>query len=654
LVFPSLSAIKDNFLLFWNTLSYDGICQNNVMTILSTGETIPAPDKLSKKIVNYPGFKNRNPIAAELQILGGLFLEDVGRIPEAEEEFITTTYCDSGALSQYALVSREILNTRYSTFFEKEIKGSVKPARTKKGIEPELKNDLLTAAMSRRPIILVGDVGVGKSMFIKHLLYVDAKEELRDAIVIYIDFGSKPTFSTELDEYVKNEIMNQLYQNYNIDVFERNFVRGVYNLDIERFSKGIYADLKQSQPDKYKDKEIEYIDKLINDQEKHLRSCINHLVNGRKKQIVVFLDNVDQRPYDFQEKAFLISQSLAETWPVVAFIALRPDTFARSKSTGTLAAYQPRVFTIEPPRVDRVVNMRLKYALDQLKKLGIISSTTSSFLVDSGTLEKYIEMLLKAFSESVEIIEFVDNMSNGNLRKAIEYIGIFVGSAHVDSRKILDGIDNKGFYNLPIHEFIRAIIYKDNEYYNPDDSVLMNVFDISNDNPSEHFIILILLSLVERLGKESISEGFVEIASVYKNLQIVGYSEKEIEEAIKKSLKHNLIAGPGYEISIIPSRLRILTAGAYTLKKLACMFTYVDSMIVDTPVTDKNFREKIHDVQTIEERVERVRNFLEYLEKSWNCLKNEYFDWKEYSEKTRREMHNVQWIVRTRGSERSK
>jgi hypothetical protein len=646
IVFNSLEEIESDFLSFWNFLSYDGIKANKVSFALGSTSLIPAPDKLSKRIIGYPGFKNRNPIAAELQILGGLFLEDIGKMPESEEEFVKTTYCSSGALSQYALVSKEILRTRYTSYFEKEAKVTIQPATTKGGINSDFKKDLFAAGLSRRPIILVGDVGVGKSMFIKHLVLVDAKEELSNSIVIYIDFGAKPTFTAELDKYVIDEIDMQLFNKYGIDIKERNFIHGVYNLEIQRFSKGVYSDIKDKNPDEYRKKEIEYIESLMSNPENHLRACLNHIVKGWRKQIVIFLDNVDQRDFNFQEQVFLISQSMSESWPVVAFVALRPETFAKSRASGKLAAYQPRIFTIDPPRVDKVVKVRLDYALKKLKELGVLSNQISEVSVDSDTLEKYIGMLIKTFEESEEIVEFVDNMSNGNLRKVIDYIGVFVGSAHVDSRKILDIIEKDGSYRLPLHEFIRALIYKDNEYFDPDDSMLINIFDISNDNPKEHFITLILLSYVSKMGKANLSEGFVDVTDIYNYLQEIAYKEKEIEGSLKFCIEKKLIAPPIYEKDLTPTRVRILPAGAYTMLRLACMFTYIDSIIVDTPITIQEYRDKIHNVQTIEDRISRVGLFLEYLDKAWGQMHSVYFDWKEYSTSIRREMYNVQYSAR--------
>src|SRR5438045_9524837 len=59
-------------------------------------------------------------------------------------------------------------------------------------------------------------------------------------------------------------------------------------------------------------KEIEFLGGKVENRASHLRSCLEHISKGRKRQIVIFLDNIDQRPPGFQEQTFVIGQSLAE------------------------------------------------------------------------------------------------------------------------------------------------------------------------------------------------------------------------------------------------------------------------------------------------------------------------------------------------------
>ena len=369
-LFLSLEDMRARFAELWSIASPAGLAEGNLGRLLKGTSLAPPPLKLSARIPDYPGHKNRNPIATELQILGGLFIEDLANTPEIEEEFLKETYCHSGALSQYALVSKELLRTRYTTFFEKEAGVSVSPATNKKGTSTELTADIFAASLSRRPILLVGDVGVGKSTFIRNFIKVEAKDELRTALVLYIDFGSKPAVAEDLRSYAVSEIVRQLRESYDVDIDDRQFVRGVHNQRIQSFGKGIYSDLKDVDPAEFKKREVEFIAGLVADREEHLKLSLEHASKGQQRQIVVFLDNVDQRSPLFQEEVFLMAHAFATNWPVTAFVALRPETFSLSRARGTLAAYQPRVFTIEPPRVDLVVQKRMQFALKQLRESG--------------------------------------------------------------------------------------------------------------------------------------------------------------------------------------------------------------------------------------------------------------------------------------------
>lgn len=620
LIFFSLEDMYERFIQFWDSLSPLGIKKDTLSRVLSAQVLPPPPEKLSSSIINYPGFKNRNPIATELKVLGGLFLEDIAYFTGFEEEFLAETHCKSGALSQYALVSKEILQARYKTIFEKESKISATTAVSKKGVAPELTQDIIIAGLRRRPILLVGDIGVGKSMFIQHLIRVDAKEELKRAIVLYIDFGSKPALVEDLRPYVVGEISRQLVEKFDIDIEERNFVRGVYHGKLRRFGKGINKDIKKIDINAFRIKEIEYLNTLLKNTEEHLKSCLEHVCKAQNRNVVLFLDNVDQRAPKFQEEVFLIAQALAEHWSLTAFVSLRPDTFSQSRATGSLSAYQPRVFTIDSPRVDQVLYKRILFAKNLLEKQGNLPWLPSGFTVHSDNLLNYMKMLLFAFENQRDIIEFIDNMSCGNIRKALEFVGSFIGSGHVDSKKILEAMEKTDNYYLPLHEFLRAVIYGDNEYYFPSKAPIMNIFDISSSDSKEHFLAPLILSFVQKFGQIGSSEGYVNQIDIFNFAQELGYHPTQIRHIITTCLEKQLLATPTGLRGETFSRYRITTAGAYTYKKLIFNFAYIDAVIIDTPIIDFPKKRLIIDEHSIQHRLDRALLFLEYLVAKWTLI----------------------------------
>ena len=106
LVFETLQSLSENFLVAWNCLSKQGIETRRLSLELQDSIPAPVPERLSSRISGYPGFKRRNPLQTNLQILSELFVEDIATLGENGEEgdFLKECYFPAGALSQYASV----------------------------------------------------------------------------------------------------------------------------------------------------------------------------------------------------------------------------------------------------------------------------------------------------------------------------------------------------------------------------------------------------------------------------------------------------------------------------------------------------------------------------------------------------------------------
>ena len=97
--------MEEKFIDLWNWLSPEGISEGALHELLTRESRPLPPEKLSQRLFRYPGLKSRNEIEIELDILGELFLQDIVKAKELEEDFLRECYCTSGALSQYAMVS---------------------------------------------------------------------------------------------------------------------------------------------------------------------------------------------------------------------------------------------------------------------------------------------------------------------------------------------------------------------------------------------------------------------------------------------------------------------------------------------------------------------------------------------------------------------
>ena len=201
------------------------------------------------------------------------------------------------------------------------------------------------------------------------------------------------------------------------------------------------------------------------------------------------------------------------------------------------------------------------------------------------------------------LIEFLDNMCGGNVRLALDFVRVFIDSGHVDTEKIISIFHDSGNYLVPLHEFLRAVTYVDHEYYSPQASVILNLFDISTTEGKEHFLSPTLLSQMERWAQKSDSDGYVHVAEIYAYLQTLGYMPSQINWSIGRLLYRNLLETAvkqkaadnkmNHSESDKPSYYRITTVGAYYVKRLVTRFTYLDAIIIDTPLLNSDFRNKI-------------------------------------------------------------
>lgn len=645
LVFPSLSTMRENFRLFWDNLSRPGVESRTLHLTLREGERPSTPEPLSGQLPSYPGYKRRNDIQTDLQVMAELFLEDITKEPSLQAEFLKETYASSGTLSQYAIISKKILKSRYSLLREPDADVEVEPVNTKKGMNPRLQEDILASGASRRPIVLLGDVGVGKTMFIRRLIHVDAKEIFDEAFVLYIDFGTKPGLMPELGRFVVDEAERQLLENYSVDISDRSFVQAVYNAELNRFDKGVYGELKEFDETAYRRERLKYLASLVENREAHLLAGLKHLRSNWRKQIVIFLDNIDQRDYEFQERVFLMAEALASEWPATVFVSLRPDTFYRSRREGTLAAYQPRAFTIAPPRVDIVLKKRIEFALRQLNDTSRLDSF-AGVTISSESLRAYLEVLLANFESNEKLLALVDNLATGNIRHALEFVSRFIGSGHVDTTKILDIYEREGRYFVPPHEFLRAIVYGDAEHYDANSSPVANLFDISQPDAREHFLLALLLAFIESAGDKGGSDGFIPSDEVYSFAQKSGFAPDQIAWALDRGARKGLVErAPRTTTSNGHEHIRATSAGAYTARVLVGMFTYIDAVVVDTPILDSNYRRLVTNVHSISERLRRAEVFRVYLDKCWSVLEevleNPPFNWREHSERIRTDVHNI-------------
>lgn len=641
LVFTSYEELVKGFNVIYEALSPEGVDEKRVVAILSSTSPAGLPQKLSAACLNYFQYKYSSDFQESLRNAASLVVEDLGRTPSLEDDFLRECYCDSGPLSQFALLGKNLLAARYSALFSSSDTASrieeVNPRKTRRA---EFSQQALAEALARRPIVLIGDVGVGKSSFIKHLLRVRAIREFQASICIYFDLGSRGVLANSPRDALLAEIERTLRTEYKVNLQDATLVEAIYQEPLRDFDNGILSSLRDTDIVEWKRRRLNYIAQLLDQREEHLRRAIEYFGTQSRKQVIIVIDNADQRNIQVQQEAFLISQELASHWSSTVFLTLRPQTFHASKRSGTISAYPPKVFVVPPPKLEDVIERRLLFALKIAEgKLPVQGIAGLTLFVDS--LAILISVLHRSLARNRELYEFIVNVSAGNVRVAIELISKFFGSPNVESEKIVKFHKENLEYVIPLHEFAKVALLGDYAHFQEDSSVASNVFAVVFPDKREHFLSLYILGYLAWEGAEKEHrEGFVVRNALVTELQACAYSLDQINAHLSRLTRKRLIetserrlletAEDINELGM-PEAFRITTLGAYHLKRWASEFSFLEAMSFDTQIFDQDVRNTlIPDVNDnrLSARNQRAERFVEYLDEVWKeCVIRPYFDW---------------------------
>lgn len=267
-------------------------------------------------------------------------------------------------------------------------------------------------------------------------------------------------------------------------------------------------------------------------------------------------------------------------------------------------------------------------------------------MITLDKLEKIILSFMQSLDRTEDLYELIENIASGNVRTALDLVRNFFGSGHVDTQKICRIFEEQNQYFVPIHEFLRAVIFGDTAKYDPNRSPIVNIFDVSQYDTKEHFLMPLALGFISNAHNRT-EQGFVDIKDLYGCLQGYGYTPEQIDASIVQAHKQKLIETGARKIprpgQMNVQTLRITPIGNYHIFKLPQMFSYIDAIIVDIPIFDADVRRQIMDAEELAERLHRAEIFITYLDNEWekSNFTGGWFDWPSSAEALK---HNIDQI----------
>jgi hypothetical protein len=635
-IFPTMEHILEHFTDFWNLLSFEAIQEGSLDE--EFGSSVRYPRQLHRvvdKLFNADLPLQRNKLHAQLHPLIEAIFQDIA--DQDPVEILQSCYVHTGSLKIVAQDLNAVITDSIPRFLKQQGTVEITQTATDAGRFGNAVENALTQHTGQL-YLLLGGIGSGKTTFMKRYQRTVGKAVLDDhALWFHLDFLQAPVDPQELEVFAWRGVLDQLrvrYRDHNLET--RKNIKKAFADNIEAVSQT--AIRAYMLPAGGLDAAISpYLEKWQSDSTDYVPRLLRIAKSDRHLHTVLFIDNVDQLSPAYQAQIFLLAQRVTRTVGSVTILALREESYYTANLQKTLTAYTNRKFHIASPRFRRMIDSRIRFALDILEKQkGPIDYVLREGIsIDRIAIADFLRIIeTSIFEQNLNIARFIEALCFGNMRLALDMFTMFMTSGVTDVEKMLNIYRKQDAYFVAFHEFVKSIMLGERRYYKDQASFIGNLFDCGAERNSSHFTSLrVIRALLLRRGESNREgQGFVEIGQLVSMSEDIFDNREDLLRALTRLASRQLIETNTKSTDTIvgASHVRVTSAGWYYSRFLVRAFSYLDLVLQDTPLNDaaveRSLRTYVDQVDNLSDREDqklervqvrfsRVTEFLDYLQR---------------------------------------
>lgn len=496
-----------------------------------------------------------------------------------------------------------------------------------------------------KPIVIVGSKGAGKTTFINHLLISDEYNS-KSHLTVYLDLESFFNTGNQLKpDNLAKQLLNLVNEKYeSLELHSLKVLKRIYHKEIKENDEGIWHYYKSSDEAEYQKKISDFFVTAKSQSLDHLTALNTYLIRERRKRIIAIIDNADQFSDDVQKDIFLFAHTLSKKSLCGSIISLREGYYYKWRNSPPFDINRSNVYHISAPKYTDVLQKRINFALKTFPSEGETKGYNNDgkqIVLPNAAVVEYLTTLRDSlFSESnSDLIDYLNYTTYPNIREGLNVFKQFLISGHVNSYEYLIRQVHKGRKErtkvIPIFEFIKAIGLNNKLYYNSEISLISNIF-IPPADSNDHFLKLyILKDLLTRLEIEGVSNKYCTFSDIIKRFVSYGYKFNTVFDVVTSLIKQNFIDTDEHindtDIKDILDtyNIAISSKGYYYFKSICFRFHYLDLVLQDTPIYDKDSFYTMKNSfplsgndgkRNLNLRLQSVKHFLDYLKE---CDKNQ-------------------------------
>ncbi|MDP2896438.1 MAG: hypothetical protein Q8Q12_07745 [bacterium] len=493
------------------------------------------------------------------------------------------------------------------TFTRDQVIEPVGPEETYPTVEhavdaPQAPLLLLPGYAPPRVVVLVGDIGVGKSTYLwYHRRLVLDSQGIFCPIISVGSPATREVLCGRIREKLRMEVFRR------IDGIIKGHVEDGESANDVEFS--IYEDVLRRNRGKIRDAGPADVDirtakrRLIDAFKEHhpdevLRREIQFIRSNTGKHVIVVLDEVDRLPQPSLRDYLLdFARDLAHDLNVTVVVATR--TYTRSLMLEyRLAGAHYLMITLQPPDLGEVIERRLSYVGELFRRnpdfrvrLGEkrvqFKDKTSGISLECADVIGFIQTCCRALLRS-RSLRCIESLSNQDVRHALELVSTILRSPHLhqDALKLACG------FSLRHHEVVHILALGSWSRYNPAQSAVVNLFDTGEpDRVKEGNTLLRIRTLQTVAYLAGRKDTDSRPCDVVEALTHLGYDRSRARNVVKFLIDSLLVdtddrtAAHRGDLSEVGD-LRLAPAGFYYLASLIYELRYAEEVQDDVHWAD--------------------------------------------------------------------
>jgi len=628
-VIPCVEYFSDRFTEAVNSIGYKAIAEQGALSRLLGHSAIENREVFypKKGIAAYSTSIYQNRYAQQLRPIVDRYFS---QLDERDITFMEDCYVSDKKYQAAFQNARSLLKDAITPYMEqygiKQIEdtrdGGSFSTRLQKSIRERRGTDVL---------VLFGGKGVGKSTFLRRLLFHRTPQYLKKHMVAsIIDLLDEPELKESLHKTIWTRLLDDLDRTGLLkadrpallqllaDRFERARKQELYGL--EEGSEAYNVQLNQ------------LVQKWLDDK-KYCAKKLTEYWKSNHRAVIVVIDNTDQFDTSIQEFCFQIAQEISAELQCLVIISMREERFYASSVKGTLDAFHNAGFHISSPPPIEVFERRLKYVIGKLStKRGRDELLGDNVIPEtSERISKLFRTLAHEFAQSQShLANFLSACAHGNIRIALQMFREFVLSRYTNVTEITSV---KGTYwTIILHQVLKPIMIPYRFFYDEAESQVPNVYDIRSRKNGSHFTALRILARLA-VG-DPLNRPYVAVPTLQAEFAQTFAMGEDFQLNIDMLLKFRLVEANNRIEEYRPEldSIRITNYGTYLYSDMYTFFTYIDLVCVDCAILDQEVANALtalsnqefmlweaglddrgRRIKRVEKRLEKTERFINYL-----------------------------------------